>query len=125
MTIGTRGARLIEAVVRPQGASHIQAQPSKAIPIGPTAAQRMTKAQINRRRRVDIDEKHSMRAATSEDGAAYAHLIPSGHERFVDGIAGPKSGAPGVSEAPDLNGGPSRTRTLDPLIKSQLLYQLS
>lgn len=56
MTIGTRGARLIEAVVRPQGASHIQAQPSKAIPIGPTAAQRMTKAQINRRRRVDIDE---------------------------------------------------------------------
>jgi len=29
-----------------------------------------------------------------------------------------KSGAPGVSEAPDSNGGPSRTRTLDPLIKS-------
>jgi len=26
---------------------------------------------------------------------------------------------------PDSNGGPSRTRTLDPLIKSQLLYQLS
>jgi len=25
----------------------------------------------------------------------------------------------------DLIGGPSRTRTLDPLIKSQLLYQLS
>jgi hypothetical protein len=62
MTIGTRGARLIDAVVRPQGTSHIQAQPSKAIPIGPTAAQRMTKAQINSRRRVDIEEKHSMRA---------------------------------------------------------------
>jgi len=25
----------------------------------------------------------------------------------------------------DSSGGPSRTRTLDPLIKSQLLYQLS
>jgi len=25
----------------------------------------------------------------------------------------------------DLLGGPSRTRTVDPLIKSQLLYQLS
>jgi len=30
-----------------------------------------------------------------------------------------------VSEVPDSIGGPSRTRTLDPLIKSQLLYQLS
>jgi len=29
------------------------------------------------------------------------------------------------SEVPDSIGGPSRTRTLDPLIKSQLLYQLS
>ena len=28
-------------------------------------------------------------------------------------------------EVPDSIGGPSRTRTLDPLIKSQLLYQLS
>jgi integrase len=75
----------------------------------------------------------------------YAHWIPSGHERFVDGIAGAKtqknrtrteklghqlgtkskSGAPRVLEAPDKIGGPSRTRTLDPLIKSQLLYQLS
>ena len=36
-----------------------------------------------------------------------------------------KSGAPDGSEAPDRVGGPSRTRTLDPLIKSQLLYQLS
>jgi hypothetical protein len=36
-----------------------------------------------------------------------------------------QSGAPELSEAPDLIGGPSRTRTLDPLIKSQLLYQLS
>ena len=31
----------------------------------------------------------------------------------------------GDSEVPDSSGGPSRTRTLDPLIKSQLLYQLS
>ena len=39
----------------------------------------------------------------------------------------PKSqiGHSAVSEVPDSIGGPSRTRTLDPLIKSQLLYQLS
>ena len=63
----------------------------------------------------------------------------------MDGIAGPKatkkepkvnkighqlstknvSGAPDAPEAPETIGGPSRTRTLDPLIKSQLLYQLS
>ena len=36
-----------------------------------------------------------------------------------------KSGTPDALEVPDLSGGPSRTRTLDPLIKSQLLYQLS
>jgi len=36
-----------------------------------------------------------------------------------------ESGAPDDSEAPDLFGGPSGTRTPDPLIKSQLLYQLS
>jgi hypothetical protein len=36
-----------------------------------------------------------------------------------------ESGASDVLEAPDSFGGPSRTRTLDPLIKSQLLYQLS
>jgi hypothetical protein len=34
-------------------------------------------------------------------------------------------GDPGALEVPDRVGGPSRTRTLDPLIKSQLLYQLS
>ena len=34
-------------------------------------------------------------------------------------------GHPETSEVPDSIGGPSRTRTLDPLIKSQLLYQLS
>src|SRR5439155_435279 len=40
-------------------------------------------------------------------------------------VANIKSGAPDAPEAPDFVGGPSRTRTLDPLIKSQLLYQLS
>ena len=40
-------------------------------------------------------------------------------------VAKTESGAPDGSEAPDFIGGPSRTRTLDPLIKSQLLYQLS
>ncbi len=34
-------------------------------------------------------------------------------------------GTSGVPEVPARDGGPSRTRTLDPLIKSQLLYQLS
>ena len=34
-------------------------------------------------------------------------------------------GHPDAPEVPDRVGGPSRTRTLDPLIKSQLLYQLS
>jgi hypothetical protein len=36
-----------------------------------------------------------------------------------------RTGTPAVTEVPVNNGGPSRTRTLDPLIKSQLLYQLS
>jgi len=36
-----------------------------------------------------------------------------------------ESGTPAVMGVPDLVGGPSRTRTVDPLIKSQLLYQLS
>ena len=36
-----------------------------------------------------------------------------------------ESGAPNDFEAPDLLGGPSGTRTPDPLIKSQLLCQLS
>jgi integrase len=36
-----------------------------------------------------------------------------------------QSATPGVLEVADSFGGPSRTRTLDPLIKSQLLYQLS
>ena len=36
-----------------------------------------------------------------------------------------ESGAPDDSEAPDFLGEPSGTRTLDPLIKSQALYQLS
>src|SRR6266508_4373724 len=87
----------------------------------------------------------------------YAHWIPTGRERFVDGLAGPTakksrsrkagpqirkpavqadsrghqlgtksvSGAPDTLEAPEKIGGPWRTRTSDPLIKSQLLYQLS
>jgi len=40
-------------------------------------------------------------------------------------VAKIESGTPDVLEIPDSIGGPSRTRTLDPLIKSQLLYQLS
>ena len=71
----------------------------------------------------------------------YAHWIPGGRERFVDGITGPQArrterrghhlgtksttATSGAPEVADGVGGPSRTRTLDPLIKSQLLYQLS
>jgi hypothetical protein len=40
-------------------------------------------------------------------------------------VAETASGSSDAPELPDLIGGPSRTRTLDPLIKSQLLYQLS
>ena len=68
----------------------------------------------------------------------YAHWLPDGRERFVNGLAGPatarrgyqsgtksKSGTSSALEVPDSVGGPWRTRTSDPLIKSQLLYQLS
>ena len=46
---------------------------------------------------------------------------------FAKDRSGPKSksATPDAPEVPDRVGGPSRTRTLDPLIKSQLLYQLS
>ena len=40
-------------------------------------------------------------------------------------VAESNSGAPDALEAPEKLGGPWRTRTSDPLIKSQLLYQLS
>jgi hypothetical protein len=40
-------------------------------------------------------------------------------------VAETATGTSGVVEVPVNIGGPSRTRTLDPLIKSQLLYQLS
>jgi len=40
-------------------------------------------------------------------------------------VARTATGTPAAAEVPVVIGGPSRTRTLDPLIKSQLLYQLS
>jgi len=64
----------------------------------------------------------------------YGRWLPLGNKAAVDGLDEPsgiktvaetESGAPGAPETPDSFGGPSRTRTLDPLIKSQLLYQLS
>ena len=68
----------------------------------------------------------------------YAHWLPGGRERYVDGLTDlatktrghqfgtkSKSGTSSTSEVPDSFGGPWRTRTSDPLIKSQLLYQLS
>jgi integrase len=75
----------------------------------------------------------------------YAHWLPRGDKAYIDRLAhvrstatptlndeswhrfGTKSeiGDSDAPEVPDSLGGPSRTRTLDPLIKSQLLYQLS
>ena len=64
----------------------------------------------------------------------YGKWLPMGNKVAVDRLdqqSGSKvvaenaSGASDAPEAPDSSGGPSRTRTLDPLIKSQLLYQLS
>jgi len=62
----------------------------------------------------------------------YARWVPSKTERFIEVLDAPvaearwhrlgterSSGAPEDSEAPEMIGGPSRTRTLDPLIKSQ------
>ena len=56
-------------------------------------------------------------------GAAQAGTV--GSQLVANLVSEDTSGAPDGSEAPDKFGGPSRTRTLDPLIKSQLLYQLS
>jgi integrase len=65
----------------------------------------------------------------------YGKWLPLGNKAAVDGLderpSGNKmvtkteSGTADHPEVPDSFGGPSRTRTLDPLIKSQLLYQLS
>ena len=64
----------------------------------------------------------------------YGRWLPMGNKQAVDKldsgigskvVAEAASGTPDDPEVPDLIGGPSRTRTLDPLIKSQLLYQLS
>ena len=71
----------------------------------------------------------------------YARWIPNKGRRWADVLdrvtdyLGSKLGTrkwnrneighPGAPEVADLLGGPSRTRTVDPLIKSQLLYQLS
>src|SRR5262249_33502013 len=53
--------------------------------------------------------------------------LPESSERLVSTLRLHKTTgtSDGVSEVPVIVGGPSRTRTLDPLIKSQLLYQLS
>jgi len=64
----------------------------------------------------------------------YGRWLPAGNKAAVNRlddssgskvVAKIKSGTPDTPEVPDSIGGPSRTRTLDPLIKSQLLYQLS
>ena len=70
----------------------------------------------------------------------YAKYIPGTGKRWVDTLDLPSGGAEGrgtrfwnqneigdarAAEAPDLLGEPSGTRTRDPLIKSQLLCQLS
>jgi len=64
----------------------------------------------------------------------YGKWLPMGNKAAVNKLDGPNgskmvanaaSATPDAPEVADVIGGPSRTRTLDPLIKSQLLYQLS
>ena len=64
----------------------------------------------------------------------YGKWLPMGNKAAVNRlddesgskvVAKMKTGTPAVTEVPVNNGGPSRTRTVDPLIKSQLLCQLS
>ena len=64
----------------------------------------------------------------------YGKWLPMGNKAAVnrlDDESGSKvvaktaTGTSGVKQVPVTIGGPSRTRTVDPLIKSQLLYQLS
>ena len=64
----------------------------------------------------------------------YGKWLPMGNKAAVNQpdeesgsktVAKLKTGTPAVTEVPVNNGGPSRTRTVDPLIKSQLLCQLS
>src|SRR2546422_1681056 len=64
----------------------------------------------------------------------YGKWLPMGNKAAVNRlddergskvVAKTATGTSGVLEVPVTIGGPSRTRTVDPLIKSQLLYQLS
>ena len=64
----------------------------------------------------------------------YGKWLPMGNKAAVNRlddengskvVAKTPTGTPDVSEVPVTTGGPWRTRTSDPLIKSQLLYQLS
>ncbi len=64
----------------------------------------------------------------------YGKWLPMGNKPAVNRLDEPsgskmvatsESEVPSTLETSDSIGGPSRTRTLDPLIKSQLLYQLS
>jgi hypothetical protein len=65
----------------------------------------------------------------------YGHLIPGIHRGAVDALAEATKCNPRATESSetterdsqvvDLGGGPCRDRTCGPLIKSQLLYQLS
>ena len=64
----------------------------------------------------------------------YGRWLPAGNQAAVNRLDDPsgskvvaktESATSDVLEVADSIGGPSRTRTLDPLIKSQLLYQLS
>jgi integrase len=57
-------------------------------------------------------------------GVLDGYEVPDGRLWHQFGAAS-ESGAQGLPQAPDFVGGPSRTRTVDPLIKSQLLCQLS
>ena len=67
-------------------------------------------------------EEHQWHADEGRNKAAANRLDDESGSKAV---AETKTGTPAVTGVPVTIGGPSRTRTVDPLIKSQLLYQLS
>jgi len=74
------------------------------------------------RRAVDMPDDGWVNAV---DRLSVAQIGTVGSQLVANPGSEDESGAPNDFEAPDLFGGPSGTRTPDPLIKSQLLCQLS
>jgi integrase len=74
---------------------------------------------------VDLLDRAASAVAGAVSAAAEAVSAPIWNQIWNQNEHKTGIGRSGALETPDSIGGPSRTRTLDPLIKSQLLYQLS